>query len=301
MGRGANTTSFIPTSSLDTGIRVGIVDAHILLREGIEALLHSSIPPGEFQCVGTWGSIDQTLRSLPDAAPDVLLLDIGIPPQQSALRLLKALPSVRPGTRVVALVGCADGNCPMFHPKAVPANGPNLCLLTRIARAQPQSDEGGATAATTRAAEPQRCGAPLGIQAVLPKQCSFAEIAQAIRAVHEGEQILFLPTDGCPAQQRRNSSSSSGLAAASASGESASSAASRTISAASADISAREWEVMTLIATGCSNKEIAVELGLAYSTVKNHISSIMEKLGLHDRTQIAVYAISRTFDPESLL
>ena len=53
----------------------------------------------------------------------------------------------------------------------------------------------------------------------------------------------------------------------------------------------RERELMTLIAEGCDNKEIAARLFLAEGTVRNNISRLLEKLSLKDRTQLAVYAV----------
>ena len=52
----------------------------------------------------------------------------------------------------------------------------------------------------------------------------------------------------------------------------------------------REREVITLIAEGLSNKEIASTLHIATHTVKSHVRNIMEKLTLHTRLQIAAYA-----------
>ena len=56
------------------------------------------------------------------------------------------------------------------------------------------------------------------------------------------------------------------------------------------EITAREIEVLRLIAVGATNKEIARRLIISEGTVKNHISNILSRLGLRDRTQAAIYA-----------
>jgi NarL family two-component system response regulator LiaR len=53
----------------------------------------------------------------------------------------------------------------------------------------------------------------------------------------------------------------------------------------------REREVLVLIGRGMANKVIALELSLSEKTVKAHVSSILAKLGVHDRTQAALYAV----------
>lgn len=55
----------------------------------------------------------------------------------------------------------------------------------------------------------------------------------------------------------------------------------------------REKEVLGALAQGLSNKEIAAELVISEHTVKKHIGQILEKLELKDRTQAALYAVSR--------
>lgn len=55
------------------------------------------------------------------------------------------------------------------------------------------------------------------------------------------------------------------------------------------DINDKEKEIIELIAEGLSNKEIATELYLSEGTVRNYLSSILEKLNLRDRTQLAIY------------
>ena len=56
------------------------------------------------------------------------------------------------------------------------------------------------------------------------------------------------------------------------------------------NLTAREREVLDLIARGFSNKRIALELGIAEKTVKTHVGNVLGKLGVADRTQAAVYA-----------
>jgi NarL family two-component system response regulator LiaR len=55
-------------------------------------------------------------------------------------------------------------------------------------------------------------------------------------------------------------------------------------------LTAREQEVLDLIARGYANKRIALELGIAEKTVKTHVGHVLAKLGVADRTQAALYA-----------
>jgi NarL family two-component system response regulator LiaR len=64
------------------------------------------------------------------------------------------------------------------------------------------------------------------------------------------------------------------------------------------DLTERELEVLRLIATGMSNREIAQALIIAEKTVKTHVSNILSKLRLADRTQAAIYALQNGLGPE---
>lgn len=57
------------------------------------------------------------------------------------------------------------------------------------------------------------------------------------------------------------------------------------------DITKSEWEIIQAVARGMSNKEIAETLWLSQGTVRNSISSILNKLHLRDRTQLAIWAV----------
>jgi DNA-binding NarL/FixJ family response regulator len=59
------------------------------------------------------------------------------------------------------------------------------------------------------------------------------------------------------------------------------------------DLSAREQEVLQLMVGGNSNKEIASVLGITEATVKSHVSTILQRLDVEDRTQAVVTALQR--------
>lgn len=58
-------------------------------------------------------------------------------------------------------------------------------------------------------------------------------------------------------------------------------------------LSAREMEVLRRIGRGLNNKEIADELIITEGTVKNHVSNVISKLELRDRTQVAIFAVQQ--------
>lgn len=64
-----------------------------------------------------------------------------------------------------------------------------------------------------------------------------------------------------------------------------------------AALTARETDVLRLIAQGLSNKQIATQLGLGLRTVESHVSNVLSKLGLASRTEAALYAVSHRVVP----
>lgn len=113
-----------------------------------------------------------------------------------------------------------------------------------------------------------------GASGFLLKDASAAELAQAVRVVAAGDALLAPNiTKRLIAEFSRVSSGPR--------------APSRERVGA---LTERETEVLSLIAQGLSNGEIAVRLVVAEQTVKTHVSRMLVKLGLRDRTQAAVYA-----------
>lgn len=110
-----------------------------------------------------------------------------------------------------------------------------------------------------------------GATGYLMKDVSPRELAKAIRMASNGEPLLH------PEVARRLMRQVATPASAPPE--------------AVARLTARETEVLRLIAGGRSNKEIALDLTLSEKTVKTHVSNVLQKLGLADRTQAALYAV----------
>ena len=113
-----------------------------------------------------------------------------------------------------------------------------------------------------------------GAMGYLLKDTPSEELAVAIRAVHKGytqlgpgivKKLLTQFSHPTPTQ-------------------------SLPIPSSLAELTPREKEVLQLIATGASNREIAHQLYISEGTVKNHVTNILNRLNLRDRTQAAIWA-----------
>lgn len=111
-----------------------------------------------------------------------------------------------------------------------------------------------------------------GAKGYLLKDTPSAEIAAAIRSIHRGYTQL-----GPGLLEKMMTSPSAAASELEPPPE-------------LAELTPREQEVLALIAQGCSNKEIAGQLYIAERTVKNHVNSILNRLGVRDRTQAAILA-----------
>jgi len=113
-----------------------------------------------------------------------------------------------------------------------------------------------------------------GASGFLLKDASAAELAQAVRVVAAGDALLAPNlTKRLIAEFSRVTSSPRAP-----------------LKERVGDLTERETEVLSLIAQGLANGEIAERLVLAEQTVKSHVGRILGKLGLRDRTQAAVFA-----------
>lgn len=103
-----------------------------------------------------------------------------------------------------------------------------------------------------------------GAMAYLTKDADADELAAAILAVHKGRR--YLPASLAQAEARRMPGG---------------------------ELTAREQDVIELLTRGCSNQQIADRLHIAEKTVRIHVSNILAKLRVEDRTQAALAALQR--------
>ena len=122
-----------------------------------------------------------------------------------------------------------------------------------------------------------------GASGYLLKEVTAAQLANAIRTVADGFSLIY------PSIATRVLDEFGRLRSAPANGSSAGEEEDEGYH----DLTAREREVLQLIAQGRSNKEIGGELRISERTVKTHVSNIFGKLELTDRTQVALYAHKR--------
>jgi two-component system response regulator DevR len=111
-----------------------------------------------------------------------------------------------------------------------------------------------------------------GASGYVLKQVGNEELLRAIEAVRRGEALLDPQVTQRVLQRMRQTE--------------------RLLDASAfRDLSKRELEVLHLVSQGKSNREIAQALSVSEKTVRNHVSSVLNKLGLNNRIELATYAV----------
>lgn len=233
-------------------VRVLVVDDQQLMRDGLASLL--SIQEG-IEVVGTaadgQGAVDQALQML----PDVVLMDVRMPVMDG----ITATGQVRrqlPGCQVLMLTTFDDEE---YIFKALIAGA---------------------------------CG-------YLLKDIPAHDLARAIKLAHRGiyqleptvaGKLVGTLTGKVPSTSQNTSATPERHTESTAAGISVKSNGTPASQDILHDLTDREMEVLRLIAAGSTNREIAEKLYISEGTVKNHVSNILNCLGLRDRTQAAIYA-----------
>ena len=231
-------------------VKVLIVDDQVLIRAGIAAILRAA--PG-YEVVGEARDGDEAVTMAELTEPDVVLMDIRMPETDGIAATRRILGSGRP-------------------------NPPRILILTTF-----DLDEyvykalrAGASGFVLKDTPPERLLAAL--KAVADGDTLFsptvtARLVQAFCAVADNDGAAPAPA-------------AAGLVPAARSASEGSPA----VRAALASLTARETDVLRLVATGLSNNEIAERLVVSEGTVKTHLNRSMAKLNLSSRAQVVVLA-----------
>jgi len=200
-------------------IRVMIVEDHLIVNEGLAALLNDQ---PDMIVVGSAGSVAESVPLAELQAPDVVLLDFRLPDGNGA----------EVGTRMRDM-----------HPDV------KLVFLSR-------DDSDGARIAAIEA----------GASAFIHKSRAAAEVVDAIRAVAGGAMLITPRTIASLLDKRR------------------------TMTGQLHSLTARERDVLRLVAAGVASRDIASQLGISYTTVRTHIRSLGRKLNVHSKIEATAKA-----------
>jgi len=218
-----------PSPSIDT-ITVYLVDDHDVVRKGLRYYLTAR---PEIEIVGEAGDAATAVAGVTAEVPDVVLMDLVLPPgpgalpsEQGGIQATRQIRLASPHTQVVVLTSYAQDELIFAAIKA-------------------------------------------GALSYLLKDADASTVLSAIQSASRGEVVLH------PRIARRLMLEVSAPAKP---------------PDPAAELTPRELEVLQLIAQGRSNAEIATELFVTERTVKAHVSNLLSKLHLSDRTQVAVFA-----------
>jgi DNA-binding NarL/FixJ family response regulator len=171
---------------------------------------------------------------------------------------LEVVAEAADGAEVAALAASTAPDVIVLDLKMPGASGPDV-ITDLVASRIPAR-----VLVLTSVTEPAAAQAAIraGAAGLLYKDVDPDALVRAIRSVHDGN--LLLSAEAAAVLVRQD---------------------------AGPPLTPREREVLGLIATGRSNREIARALGITEKTVKAHVSSLLGKLGVQDRTQAALYAV----------
>lgn len=237
-------------------IRVMLVDDQPLMREGIATILNAQLGIGVVAHASDGAEAIQAMGSI---SVDVICMDVQMPVLDGleATRRLRrrgadaGTDSGRDGSR--------DSDCDSGRDAA--AEGPAVVMLTTFDREDYLFE-----------------ALEAGASGFLLKNSSPESLVDAVRTIAAGDALLSPEVtrrviarfaDGAPRQRG---------------------AAPPSVSPLLEHLTGREREVLTLVAQGRSNAEIAAQLFVGEATVKSHVSNVLQKLLLRDRIQAVVFA-----------
>ncbi|MFZ6005299.1 MAG: response regulator [Actinomycetota bacterium] len=206
--------------TIGPSISVLIVDDHTMFAEGLSRSLSASSDIEVVGCAATGREAEERCR---EAAPDVVLMDFGLPDQDGA-RTTRAVRAEAPDIKVVMLTSLVDDSV----------------VLSAI---------------------------DAGCSGYVTKDKSVSELVDAIRAAHAGEALI------APAMLVRLLPRLR-----------------RSYQGLGSDLTAREREVLSLLAEGLPNKDIAERLVVSLNTVRTHVQNVLSKLQAHSKLEAVAVA-----------
>jgi NarL family two-component system response regulator LiaR len=204
-------------------IRILIVDDHLVVREGLRALI--DVQP-DMELVGEAADGVEAVHKARSLQPDVILLDL-VMPRKSGLDAISEMKEENPDIRILVLTSFAEDD------KVFPA-------------------------------------IKAGALGYLLKDSSAQELLQAIRDVYRGEPTMH-PTIARKLMRELQRPPE--------------------LPPTEEPLTEREAEVLKFVAQGLSNQEVADILVISERTVRTHVTNILSKLHLANRTQAALYAL----------
>jgi DNA-binding NarL/FixJ family response regulator len=238
-------------------VRVLVVDDQIMVREGIVLLL--GLLPG-IEVVGSAGDGEEAVRLVAEVSPDVVLMDLRMP-RCDGVEATRRIRAEHPATQVVVVTTYADDEW-LFPALKAGARG----YVTKDADAE----------------EIARA-----IEDVMSRQAALSPMVQR-RLL---ERLIENAADTAdPAGTAGTVGTVGGAGAAGETAAKAGAGAGVVPGPLPDGLTPREAEVLTLVAEGLSNAEIARRLHIGPATVKTHINNLFAKAGVRDRAQAVRYA-----------
>ncbi|MFJ8509406.1 response regulator [Streptomyces avermitilis] len=260
-------------------IRVVVADDHLVVRTGFSALLDSQ---PDFTVVRTVSTGAEAVRVCREVSPDVVLMDIRMPEMDGieATRQLvgSPFPSASPASAASLPSGSSPASAASLPSGSSPASAASLPSGSSLSCGSSSSPASGGPRVliltTFDLDEYVYDALRAGASGFLLKEATAERLFEAVRVVAAGDALLApgitrrLIGEFARLPARADTAPPSGLKT----------------------LTARETEVLLLVAEGLSNPEIAARLGVGEETVKTHVSRILTKLALRDRTQAVIAA-----------
>ncbi len=256
-----------------SAVTVVVVDDHPIWREGVARDLATC----GFTVVATVADSSFTARIAAATRPRVVVIDLDLA-EVAAVEAVRTIANTMPETRVLVLSERAGHRDVLDAVKAGAAG-----YLVKTASPGELIDAVRRTADGDAVFTPGLADLVLGEFQRLTRQPAVSGVVP----------IGGRASGGVGVDTTGNGAADTGAAGAEVTGAGAAGAGAAGAGSAGPRLTERETEVLRLVATGLTARQVATRLGLSHRTVENHVQSTLRKLHLHNRIELVRYAISR--------